>query len=270
MARVGSDCWSHIWSNNGILILAWKTYACPVGSAWSLNLVVSLRLQFDIEGTEQHTSSTHLLRNAQSQVLHRTLLVKLVTSQRHLYCCSLWLLRPVFTPTPDSIGNTSLSTRLALDRFQCHKHRRGHCSTHQIQRAPNQMIPHTGTILTPTPSHHHHTVLLHVMTLPRNIRADHLARRQSDFRRLALSRIRLFGLGDADFEADAFDAGPLLVRHGGRDGAAARLRLPRTTADLVEGGEEGWCGSIAALLVSEEGLSWNKRNMAMVTAGWRR
>lgn len=122
MALLGSDSWPHIWSNTDILIFASMTFVCPGGPAVSLSLIVPLNLQFEIEGTERRKSYIQLLRNAQNRVLRHGLLVVSVPGQRLLYCCSLWLLRPVFTPTPDSIRNTSLSTRLAHDRFRYHKH----------------------------------------------------------------------------------------------------------------------------------------------------
>lgn len=43
----------------------------------------------------------------------------------------------------------------------------------QIPHPPNKMIPHTRTILTPSPPNHNNTMLLHIMANPRYIRAYH-------------------------------------------------------------------------------------------------
>src|SRR5882757_5283546 len=68
----------------------------------------------------------------------------------------LRLLRPILAPTRRSIPHTT-----------------------QIHRPPNQMIPHTGTILTPSPPNQHNTMLLHIMTLPGYVGSNHSARTQS-------------------------------------------------------------------------------------------
>jgi hypothetical protein len=44
--------------------------------------------------------------------------------------------------------------------------------THQIHSPPDQMISHTRTILTPTPSNQHHRMLLHIMSFPRNVTSN--------------------------------------------------------------------------------------------------
>lgn len=59
--------------------------------------------------------------------------------------------------------------------------------THQIQRSPDKMVPHTGTILTPPAAHQDDAVLLDVVPLAGDVRRDDLARRQAHTRRLALA-----------------------------------------------------------------------------------
>jgi len=71
--------------------------------------------------------------------------------------------------------------------------------TPQITHSPNKMIPHTRTILTPTPSHHHHRMLLHIVSDPGYVRANDSSTRQPHFSCFALARVRFLGFGDTDF-----------------------------------------------------------------------
>ena len=89
-------------------------------------------------------------------------------------------------------------------------------------------------------------MLLHIMPLSRYIRADDLAVRQANLRCFSLARIRLFGLGDADFEANTF-CGRSVV-HGRGLGAAFLLRWAPSEADLVEGGQGMGRGCKCAVL----------------------
>jgi hypothetical protein len=102
------------------------------------------------------------------------------------------------------------------------------------------MVPHTRTILTPPSPHHHHTVLLHIMSFPGNVAADDPATGQTHFRGLALSGVGFLGLRDADFEAHAFHLGP--VAHRGGDGPTGFFGFAGVVADLVEGGTVGGGG----------------------------
>lgn len=86
------------------------------------------------------------------------------------------------------------------------------------------MIPHTRTILTPATADQHHRVLLHVVALPGDVARHDAARTQPHTRRLAFRRVGLLGLGDADFEADAFELRGLDVVEGRGDGLAGALR----------------------------------------------
>lgn len=78
-------------------------------------------------------------------------------------------------------------------------------------------------------------MLLHIMSFSRYIRGDSLARTQADRRGLALCRVGLFGLGDADFEADALEGWGFDERELGRDGFTGFLLLAAAAAHLVEG-----------------------------------
>jgi hypothetical protein len=95
--------------------------------------------------------------------------------------------------------------------------------THQVQRAPDQMIPHTGTVLTASATHQHHAMLLDVVALSRDVRRDGPARAQPDTSRLALARVGLLGARDADFEADALALRGEDFREGRGDGVARSL-----------------------------------------------
>ena len=77
--------------------------------------------------------------------------------------------------------------------------------THQIHGASDQMIPHTRTILTPSPTNKHYTMLLNIVTLPRNIARNNSAGTQSHPCCLSLCRIWLLWLGDPNLDTDAFE-----------------------------------------------------------------
>lgn len=93
----------------------------------------------------------------------------------------LGFLRPILAPTRRSISHTT-----------------------QIHRPPNQMISHTRTILTPATPHQHHTMLLHIMSFPGNIRRNHSPRAQPHSCHFSFCGIGLLGFRRADFEAHAF------------------------------------------------------------------
>ena len=85
------------------------------------------------------------------------------------------------------------------------------------------MVPHTRTILTPSPSHQYHRMLLYIVTLSRNITRHDPPRAKSYSRRLPFCRIGFLGLRDTDFDADAFELGGVDVAEGGRDGFSCSL-----------------------------------------------
>jgi hypothetical protein len=87
------------------------------------------------------------------------------------------------------------------------KHTKNANQTHQIHSPPNQMIPHTRTILTPSTPNQHHRMLLHIMSLSRNITRHHPPGTQPHPRCLPLCGIGFLGFCDPYFEADAFEFG---------------------------------------------------------------
>lgn len=74
--------------------------------------------------------------------------------------------------------------------------------TTQVHGASDQMVSHTGTILTPASPHQHNTVLLHIVALSRNICCDDSTGTKANTRSFALGRVGLLGLRDADLKAD--------------------------------------------------------------------
>lgn len=97
--------------------------------------------------------------------------------------------------------------------------------THQIEGSTDQMVPHTGTILTPASPHQDDAVLLDVVALTGDVRRDDLAGREPDTRRLALARVGLLGPRDAHLHAHALHEGALLLCEGGGDGVPGLLAL---------------------------------------------
>lgn len=104
----------------------------------------------------------------------------------------LGLLGTVFTPRIRPIGHTT-----------------------QIQCAPHQLVPHTGTILrTPAPDQDH-TVLLDVVALAGDVCCDGLSCGQAHTCRFPLTRVGFLGFRDADFDADAFALGVVALGESG-------------------------------------------------------
>lgn len=101
------------------------------------------------------------------------------------------------------------------------------------------MISHTRTILRPPTSHKHHTMLLDIMSLARNIRRDDRPRRKLHTRRLALAGIGLLRPHDAHAQTDALQGRAVRVGQRGGDGVARSLALSDAAQDLVEGGLRG-------------------------------
>lgn len=87
--------------------------------------------------------------------------------------------------------------------------------TYQVKGAADQMVPHTGTVLTPPSTHQDDAVLLDVVALAGDVRRDDLAGREPDTRRLALARVGLLGPRDAHLYAHALHEGALLLGERG-------------------------------------------------------
>jgi hypothetical protein len=105
--------------------------------------------------------------------------------------------------------------------FRCEK-----IYTYQIQRSTDEMIPHTGTILTTSSAHQHHAVLLDVVALAGDIGGDRTSGRQPHTGGLALARVGLLGPRDADLEADSLPLRGKDLGQGGGDGVAGSLGFP--------------------------------------------
>jgi len=88
------------------------------------------------------------------------------------------------------------------------------------------VVPHTGTILGSAAAHEHDAVLLDVVALAGDVGRDHLAVGQAHTGSLALTRVGLLGLLDADLDADALELGRLDGGQGGRDGVTGSLGFP--------------------------------------------
>lgn len=92
--------------------------------------------------------------------------------------------------------------------------------TSQIQRAPDQLVPHTRTVLRPAAPDQDHAVLLDVVALARDVGRDGLAGGQAHTCRLPLARVGLLGPRDADLDAHALALRVVAAGQGGRDGVA--------------------------------------------------
>jgi len=146
--------------------------------------------------------------------------------------CLLRLLSPVFTPTRLSARHTALYHRVSkASPNYCPQFCKG---TYQIQRPPDKMVPHTGTVLTPAAAHQHDRVLLDVVPLSGDVGGDGPPRGEPDTGRLALARVGLLGPRDADLEADALALRGEDLREGRGDGVAGSLGF---AAALVIGRE---------------------------------
>jgi len=97
--------------------------------------------------------------------------------------------------------------------------------THQIQGATDEMVAHTGTILTTSTAHENDRMLLDVVALAGDIGCDHAAGRQTDTRRLALTGVGLLRSRDTDFQAHALLLRTKRGRQSGRDSVARSLRF---------------------------------------------
>lgn len=96
-------------------------------------------------------------------------------------------------------------------------------TTYQVERATNQVVPHTGTILTASTTNEHNAVLLNVVALTGNVSRNHTSCRQSHTRRFSLARVRLLGPRDSDLEADSLLERGLSLGKGWRHGVSRLL-----------------------------------------------
>lgn len=101
----------------------------------------------------------------------------------------------------------------------------------QVQRPPDQLVPHTGAVLRPAASDQNHTVLLDVVALSRDVGRHGLARRQAHTRRLALARVGLLGPRDADLDAHTLALGIVAAGQGGGDGVTGSAGLAATLGE---------------------------------------
>jgi Sec7-like guanine-nucleotide exchange factor len=114
----------------------------------------------------------------------------------------LRLLRAILRASRDTVANTTLQEPLAPAKASLTNR-----YTHQIKSASNQMILHTRTILTPASAHQHNRMLLHIMSLARNISRNNFPTAQSDPRNFALAGIRFLGLRGSHSQTHAFHFG---------------------------------------------------------------
>jgi hypothetical protein len=147
----------------------------------------------------------------------------------------LRLLRAILRASRDTVANTTLQKPLAPAKASL-----ANRYTHQIKSASNQMILHTRTILTPASPHQHNRMLLHIMSLTRNISRNNLATAQSDPRNFALARIRFLGFRGSHAQTHAFHFGAVDERW--RCGFARALLGSAAAEDLVVGCVESGCG----------------------------
>lgn len=103
-------------------------------------------------------------------------------------------------------------------------------------------------------------MLLHIVSLTRDIAVYHTSCTQSNSRRLALSRVRLLWLRDADFQAHALKLWCAGCRHGWRGLFTCALGLAAAIGDLVECCEDGGCGG--------EGADWGEGGGGERGDGW--
>ncbi len=116
---------------------------------------------------------------------------------------SLRLLRPIFRSTRRSISNTSLNaSQSSFRNLSLIEH--SFSKTYQIHSPSDQMISHTRTILTPATSHQYHGMLLHIVSLARNITRHYSPCAQPHSGGFPFCGIGFLGLRDTDFEADTF------------------------------------------------------------------
>lgn len=133
----------------------------------------------------------------------------------------LGLLGSKLTPTAHSSRNATLEkVNLASS------HQPAANGAYQIQRSPDQLVSHAGTILRSPSSHQDDTVLLNVVTLARDKSRYDLSARQSHTGCLSFARIGLLGPGDADLDADALHLRRALFGESGRHGMAGSLGFP--------------------------------------------
>jgi len=97
------------------------------------------------------------------------------------------------------------------------------CNTHQIHSPPDQMIPHTRTILTPSSSDQDYTMLLYIMPFPWYVCCNHPSSTQSYSGRFPLGRIGFLGFGDPNFQTYTFELRCINIAESGGNSFASFL-----------------------------------------------
>ena len=190
---------------------------------------------------------------------------------------SLGLLRSVLGSRCDPAAHTSLHLVSQVDKRCVLRH------TYQIQRAPDQMVLHTGAILRTPSSHHDDRMLLNVVTcalvsrlcpqphtglrrtFAGDVCGDDLPRAQTHPGDLALARVGLLGLGGADLQAHALQL--RAVRQLRRSQLSHPLLYPALSQHLDQCalvGSRGRCGREAE---AREGIV--ERNRRPRSSEWR-
>lgn len=106
-------------------------------------------------------------------------------------------------------------------------------NTYQIHGTTNKVILHTRTILGTTTTNLHNTVLLDIVTLTGDNSCNDLAGTQTNTSSLALTRVRLLGLGNTSLQTHTLQR--RVVFQGRGPTAASALTLTAASADLVVG-----------------------------------
>lgn len=117
------------------------------------------------------------------------------------------------------------------------------------------MVLDTGTILSTAPTNLNDTVLLDIMSLPRDNGSNDLSRTQPHAGRLALARVRLLRLRDSRLQAHALQRWVVFQR--GRARAACALAFAAAALYLVVGcADDRGAGelALAGCLVEGEGF----------------
>lgn len=104
--------------------------------------------------------------------------------------------------------------------------------TYEIESSANQVIPHTGAILTASTAHEHDAMLLDIVALARDIGRHYSSRRQTHTRCFSLARIGFLGSRDSDFEAHSLLERRSSLGECWRNGVARLLSLPTTLFTL--------------------------------------
>lgn len=151
---------------------------------------------------------------------------------------TLRLLRSILGATGSTTSNTTLSITISHLPANRNLLKRKETSTYQIHSTTNQVILHTRTIRSTTPTNLDHTVLLDIVSLAGDDGGNDLARTQPYTGRLALARIGLLGLCDAGLQTHALHRRVIFQR--GRARPPRPLAFPAAALHLVVGCADDW------------------------------